>query len=620
MKSAPQETIVLCNGATFPKIEDKKIIRLEYMSYKDFSPNVNISLPDFVRSVNYLPDRIKDLLEIATFVFLADRMVKRGEIDNVEYHAWARSFHFIIKVRDFEFWEKSNARNKLIKALTFMTGDMEYKFTFQSGHPNPPTGLFDREEFKIEQEGNVSIVLFSGGLDSLVGAIERLERTRDKVCLVSHRTRPAIKKTQNQLFNALRKLYPNRVSHYTFDCNLRDTRRIEETQRTRALLYTSIAYALTQAYSQKEFFVYENGVTAINFPRRQDLINARASRTTHPKTIAILGELFSEIEDSQIKIRTPFLWKTKTDVLSMIKEFGKEQLITSTVSCSRTYQKLGVATHCGGCYQCVDRRFAVYGAELDDIDESGIYNHDFVQQKIQDVHAKTTLIDYVRQAKDFAEWNLDHFYLKMIKELVDIVEAMPELNEDDAVEKVWNLCRRHGEQVLKAIIRMRNIYDNPFSRIPEGSFLQMVSEREYLKEPIQRLIEAICKRLKNALPIAFQKNKPKDENDLNDKINSIIISDKEEYAREHPAVSFGLTKVIPDHSFNKYQLLIETKYIRGSTSPSKASESIAADLTKYPAESHILFIIYDPDRSIVDDEKFKRDFEKTGRCTLCVIR
>jgi len=98
MTSAPQETIVLCNGATFPKIEDKKIIRLEYMPYKDFSPNVNVSLPDFVRSVNYLPDRIKDLLEIATFVFLADRMVKRGEIDNVEYHAWARSFHFILHI------------------------------------------------------------------------------------------------------------------------------------------------------------------------------------------------------------------------------------------------------------------------------------------------------------------------------------------------------------------------------------------------------------------------------------------------------------------------------------------------------------------------------------------
>jgi hypothetical protein len=71
---------------------------------------------------------------------------------------------------------------------------------------------------------------------------------------------------------------------------------------------------------------------------------------------------------------------------------------------------------------------------------------------------------------------------------------------------------------------------------------------------------------------------------------------------------------------NGFQLLIESKYIRGSTSPSKANEGIAADLTKYPAESHKLFIVYDPERQIADDSKFRVDIEAKGNCTVDIVR
>ncbi|NHM28098.1 hypothetical protein G7K71_14135 [Desulfofundulus sp. TPOSR] len=620
MKDALPQITVVCNGADFPKNGNNKILYLEYLPGKNISPNVKISLPKFISSVYYLPDRIRDLLEIAAYVFAADRMIKRGEIDSLEYHAWARSFHFFVKVRDFEFWQKPNIQNKLNEALSFMTGDLEYKFTFQPGHSTPPTSLFDKKEFKVEHGRNTSIILFSGGIDSLVGAIERLEQTNDLICLVSHITQPGTKKTVAQLFKALEEHYPNRVRHYSFNCSLTGSNKArEETQRTRAFLYTSIAFALACAYSQKEFFVYENGVTAINFPRRQYLMNARASRTTHPKTIALLEDLFSEMEGSRVRIRTPFLWKTKTDVLTLLKKYRRERLITSTVSCSKTYQNMTMVTHCGGCYQCIDRRFAIYSAELDDIDDGTIYNIDFISQKIEDVYIKTTLLDYVRQAKDFATWNIDYFYSTLLSELTNLTDSFFE-DEFELTEKIWNLCRRHGEQVLKAMKRMRDLHDDPFFKISEGSLLHMISEREYLKEPVQRLVEVMCRRLQKALPIAFQKNKPKNENDLNDKINAILASDSDDYEREFPAVSFGLARVVPDHSFHNKDLLIESKYIRASTSPSKASEGIAADLIKYPMNCHILFIVYDPERSIVDDEKFKRDFERSNRCTLCIIR
>ncbi len=46
---------------------------------------------------------------------------------------------------------------------------------------------------------------------------------------------------------------------------------------------------------------------------------------------------------------------------------------------------------------------------------------------------------------------------------------------------------------------------------------------------------------------------------------------------------------------------------------------MAADLTKYPLEAHILFVVYDPDAAIVDRAKLKRDFEDRGRCTVRIL-
>lgn len=475
---------VLCNGAKLPEQWarfESNPLELDYRESADSSAKINLALPNFVRNVFHLPERILDLLEIAGYVFCADRLHSRGSKDNLEYHSWSRLFHFAIKVRDFDFWNTPTVKEKLKEALVFMSGDRTYQFAFQPGHSTPPADMFDNETFQIEPQQDVKVILFSGGLDSLAGIVECLENSSDRLCLISHRSgQPGTAKTQDQLIKALQHRYPNRIKHFKFDCNLRGIRAKEETQRTRIFLYTSIAYALAHALSQREILVYENGITSINFPKRQDQMNARISRTTHPKTIYLLQDFFSTIDQPKIRISTPFLWKTKTDIFNILDEIGRRDLISSTVSCSRTFQHLEQATHCGGCSQCIDRRFAAYGSELDEIDESGIYASDFIQNGIENDGIKTTLIDYVRQAKDFASLNSENFYCQMISELVDLIDYVPETSEQEKVEKVWKLCCRHGKQVCYAIRRMREIHDNPYDLLPEKSFLQMIAEREYL--------------------------------------------------------------------------------------------------------------------------------------------
>ena len=621
MRKDSQVAVFVCNEATPPEGLDRSDYSvLGYRAVGSELPLIRLGLPDFVRSVNYLPGRCLDLLEIAAYVFAADRLTSRGPRRAVEYQSWSRRLHFIVKVRDFQFWSQSDVREALKSALRFATGDLDYTFTFQPGHTTPPTNLFDREDFSMENDRDLSIMLFSGGLDSLAGAVQLLEQTDEHICLVSHLSQVGTIRTQKALATSLETHYQGRVSAYQFKTNLQHVRSKEETQRSRPFLYGSIAFALATAFGRDRFYIFENGVTSLNFARRDDLINARASRTTHPQTIGRLMSLFSLIAEKPFLVETPFSWCTKSDVLKCLKDSGHGQLLPSSVSCSRTYKSGVHATHCGECFQCLDRRIGIYGAQAEDFDNEGQYATNIITSSIPSEEGKTTTVDYLRQAANFSNWNQENFYNQTLDELHLLLNWVPGYRDEyELVEKIWNLCSRHGNQVGHAIRRMRELHEGVFRPLSPDSLLKVISDREFLKAPITRLVASIEARLRSAVPKTFRTTRPTKETDLNDKIEGLLDTWRNDLQREHPAVPFACAGVVPDFTVERAHLLIEAKYIRGGTTPSKITEGMSADLTKYPQEAHILFVVYDPDNAISDRSKLKRDFEERGRCTICIL-
>ena len=621
MKVRRANAIFLCNQATHPEglgLSDYTV--LDYRLTGNEPLLIRLGLPDFVRSINYLPDRYLDLLEIAAYVFAADRRTTRGSRQAVEYQSWARSLHFIVKVRDYEFWSQPSVSEALQAALRFATGDHSYEFTFQAGHVTHPTSLFDSEDFSMTHDGELSIVLFSGGIDSLAGAIQRLEQTSDHVCLVSHLSQVGTIRTQRGLAAALKRDFPGRVSSYQFKTHLQGVGPKEETQRSRPFLYGSIAFTLAIAFGRDRFYICENGVTSLNFARRDDLFNARASRTTHPQTVGRLASLFSIIAEKAFTIDVPFLWYTKSDVVEYLKDSSHGHLLPSSVSCSHTYNSGPNATHCGECFQCLDRRIGIYGASADGLDNETLYAANTITSSIPSTEGKTTAVDYLRQAANFSNWNIQNFYNHTLDELQTLLGWVSGYeDENELVDKIWTLCSRHGKQVALALRRMRDLHEGVFSPLAPDSLLKVVSDREFLKAPIERLATSIEDRLESALPKSFRSVRPTNEADLNDKVEGLLDTWRDDLLREHPSVPFARAGVVPDFSLDRGNLLIEGKYIRGTTTPSKITEGMSADLIKYPQESHILFVVYDPDSAIVDRARLKRDFEARGRCTVCIL-
>jgi 7-cyano-7-deazaguanine synthase in queuosine biosynthesis len=609
---------VCCNGAGAEG--HRTPLRLEY-SPESKKRNVRIGLPPFVKDLLHIPARTLDLLELAAYIYAADRHTHRGSREAVEFHSWSRRFRFRMRVRDVDFWKRADVQDALRSCLTFMTGHADFAFVFTGGHRTPPTSLFDQEGIVGPLASDRQrVALFSGGLDSLSGAVDTLASTDASLVLVSHRSQPGSKQVQRQLAEALDARFPGRVTPYGFECTLSGVRAVEETQRSRSFLYAAIGFAIARAYQTSALMIYENGVTSLNLRRREDLSNARASRTTHPRTLSAVQRVLSLVTEEPFEVQTPGFWLTKRDVVDNLVAAGHGDLIASSVSCSRTFQREGAATHCGRCFQCVDRRLAMFSAGQEQMDDAGLYTVDIARQPIPDAESRTTTVDYLRQAAQFADSSVDAFYTEHFSELAEVLDSLPATGSDlERVERLWGLMRRHGENVRRGLLRIRELYDDPLAPLPSGSLPSLVSAREHLRPAVLRLSEAISRIAAEAVGELFRVEQPANENDLNAKLAALIGS-HHELISEHPSVPFACARVMPDHTVVDSALLIEAKFIRDGTPPSKASEGIAADLTKYPSGCHVLFLVYDPHRRIPDDGVFKRDFENKGRCTITVLR
>jgi len=620
MTGESRPRVVFCNRAPRRTIRrrasDPEPLVLDYRD----DNRVRLRLPDFVRSVGTIPARVLDLLELAGYLFAVDRLTPRGQPDALLYDSWSRRFHIVMKVRDTEFWNDDATKKKLIDLLLFVTGDREYRFEFLPGHTTDRAHLFDNEEFRITPEKPHHVMLFSGGLDSLAGAVARLNSSGDIVCLVSHRSgQPSTAMTQDRLANALAQQFPRRVRPYRFATGLTNKRAISETQRTRTFLYGSIAFALATALGQREVAFYENGITSLNFPRRQDLLNARASRTTHPKTMFLLSEFLSHVASHPIVLSNSYRWKTKADVLEVLKQYRSETLIPSTVTCSRTTMTRGDHTHCGGCFQCVDRRFAASAAGLGEVDHAGLYTLDMLSQTIADGQVRTVILDYIRLGLGFESDTVDSFYDKWLTEIADAMLPTDRDREEIFVDKMFKFVNRFGKQTVTALETFSRNADVKKTPV-EGSLLQIIQQREYLKSEPERFAQTLAEKLRRAVPAMFANNPPVNENDFNDKVQGLLQAEAAGYRREYPATQFALARVIPDHEFQNYHVLIEAKYIREGTTLSKVTDQIAADIVKYPASAYIVFAIYDPHRAIRDDVRFATDIEAQRRCMVVPLR
>jgi len=491
------ERLVLCGGAAAPAESSKApqfAAKPLALNLQGSGANVFLKITDISEAmIRNVPDALMDLVEIAVYVFAADQAAARGGADD-DGSAWRRRFRFHIPIRCPELWSRREVTEALVDILSFLSDD-DYAFTFSTlDHPPPLQLYFEsvQNDFNAEE-----VVLFSGGLDSLAGAIQESLVDHRQVALISHtsgtKRTPQIAALARDI---VQRAGPGRVRHVSVSTSKSGNVGREYTQRTRSFMYATLATTVASMLGHDRIRFFENGVTSLNLPIAPQLVGGRASRTTHPRSLHGLARLFSELLGRPFGVENPFIWKTKTDIVRLIKEQGCGALIARSVSCSRTMEATRLHTHCGRCSQCIDRRFATLAAELtDQEDPAEMYKVDLLTGERTFGENRTMAESFLRRAGQLRSIPEMDFFVEY-PEATRVLRHVG-LASDEAGRRIWELHRRHGEDVFAALAEGHRRHAREFQegKLPDSCILVLSVPQRYRQAADDSASPTPCFRL-----------------------------------------------------------------------------------------------------------------------------
>lgn len=299
---------------------------------------------NYIRKERLAPDRRAwDLLSIAMSVMVADAAgLRSGSPDG-----WTREFELEIAVTEPAFW--NGAAPLIADALAFLTTD-KWRLRFIPG------GALAPEPAQVVRPPQESVALLSGGLDSLIGAID-LAAAGTFPLVISKIVRGDAKKQEK-----FARTIGAGLRHLQLNDNAVVPAPKDTSQRARSIIFLAfgvlVATALApyQADATVTLYVCENGFIAINPPLTGSRVGSLSTRTAHPQFLALFQDLLNAA-GIRATLRTPYANKTKGE---MLKECANQPLLRAlasySTSCGR-FQKFNY-THCGRCVPCQVRRAA----------------------------------------------------------------------------------------------------------------------------------------------------------------------------------------------------------------------------------------------------------------------
>ncbi|MVM32445.1 hypothetical protein GO755_20540 [Spirosoma sp. HMF4905] len=351
MPLAPNEAITL-----FPLIVGENTLNF----------GISNALNDLLRLGVYPTEIGLDMLIVAAHIYAADTRISRI---SESQDTWTRELHLIIPVSDVAVW--SNVSAHLVRLLNFLTGD-RWEIEFRSR----TSALASIISQKPENQPNppfTKLQLFSGGLDSLIGAINNLEASDVIPLLISHAGDGAASDAQKFCYDALKSHYSSKpfdrlrlwmnISKETF----KDTG-MEDTTRGRSFLFFALGiFAGTGLNHPFVLEAPENGLIALNVPLDVLRLGSLSTHTTHPFYIGLWNTILTELGIDG-RIVNPYWDHTKGEMVAQCKNpVLLEKLLPRSLSCSSPskgrWKGLGIV-HCGYCLPCLIRRASVKSGAL----------------------------------------------------------------------------------------------------------------------------------------------------------------------------------------------------------------------------------------------------------------
>jgi hypothetical protein len=301
-------------------------------SQKMLGHGIGAALGDLKKLTVFPTEMGLDLIVLAAHVHAADTRISRA---SESQDTWTREIRLVVPVSDPTRWNAAVPTVRRI--LNFLTGD-RWLVGFR-GRP----AKFERCVLQTPADligppfDNVN--LFSGGLDSLIGAIDVLESGGHPL-FVSHAGEGATSKSQEDCFEPLQKHYaklaPARLRVWmSFVKDFVRNVGPEDSTRARSFLFFALGiFAGSGLGGTFTLRVPENGLISLNVPLDPLRLGALSTRTTHQFYIARWNQLLTLL-GIPASIENPYWAKTKGEMVSgCANPKLLQSLVPSSLSCA----------------------------------------------------------------------------------------------------------------------------------------------------------------------------------------------------------------------------------------------------------------------------------------------
>ena len=315
---------------------------------------------------------------------------------------------------------------------------------------------------------------------------------------------------------------------------------------------------------------------------------------------------------SEVTLTNPLWARTRPEVLAVLKDKGIPELLQETNSCSHTRGRPEVKPHCGVCLQCVDRRFASESVGLQDHDLAERYGRDIFTDELPEGRDRTVAESYIRFALDIKKKTPDDLFTDF-PQLYDCLD-MNGPQVDHTAETLVNLLTRHADQTYAVMSRRIREHAEDLTEVslPATCLVRLVVSGRHLEDMRLRMIQKLTNAICSGLPPFFQRRRPCNEGEVQDAVEGIIAALNEEMYREFPLLPFAGISTKPDFANlpdeGKDWLFIEMKYPAKREYRNRIITEMTSRQFVYTRQgAFVLFVVYDPGRHIVYDDRFKED-------------
>lgn len=304
-----------------------------------------------------------DLALLAAAIMAADTRISRAADAQ---DAWTREIDLHLPVQDAARWDA--LAPLIVATLNFLTGD-RWGVYFRSRAIG--TRDLAPKPTRLRTASPTTVCLFSGGLDSFIGAIDLLARGEVPM-LVSHYWDGITSTHQAYCGERLSKRFAGTTIHHIrarvgFPTDTVEHATVEDTLRGRSFLFFALAVMAADAIGgNMVVHVPENGLISLNVPLDPLRLGALSTRTTHPFYMARFGDLLKGL-GLGVRLENPYAFMTKGQMAKGCADISfLRKEVKHTMSCSspgsRRYDPdpdQRTPKHCGRCVPCLIRRAAI---------------------------------------------------------------------------------------------------------------------------------------------------------------------------------------------------------------------------------------------------------------------